>query len=139
MAKATLSPVPPLTQAGFSADSFQRWLEVLRTAVLTIQSLQDLYGASSAPQVVTTTSGGPVQFKEGAATDLVDVVEVLNLAGAVVCRITGQGIVSRSGATATRPATPPDGLMFFDTTLKKPLWALASAGTGWVDATGAAV
>lgn len=48
-------------------------------------------------------------------------------------------IVKRSGATADRPtANLETGMMYFDTTLGKPCWVNA-AGTGWVDATGAAV
>lgn len=39
------------------------------------------------------------------------------------------------GDTSARPATPPIGTMFFDTTLGKPIWFKSP---GWVDATGAA-
>lgn len=38
-----------------------------------------------------------------------------------------------SGTTAQRPASPPVGLSYFDTTIGKPVW---STGSGWVDATG---
>lgn len=46
--------------------------------------------------------------------------------------------VAATGITANRPAaaTAGEGAVFFDTTLKKPVW---STGTAWVDATGAAV
>lgn len=44
-----------------------------------------------------------------------------------------------AGATASRPTTGfSPGLMFFDTTLNKPIWRNA-ANTGWIDATGASV
>lgn len=38
-----------------------------------------------------------------------------------------------SGATASRPAAPAAGWMYFDTTIGKPVWY---DGSGWVDATG---
>ncbi len=38
-----------------------------------------------------------------------------------------------SGDTASRPATPATGTMYFDTTLGMPVWY---DGSGWVDATG---
>jgi len=38
-----------------------------------------------------------------------------------------------SGATASRPAAPATGTMYFDTTLGMPVWY---DGSGWVDATG---
>lgn len=41
-----------------------------------------------------------------------------------------------SGTTASRPATPPTGFGYFDTTLGKPVWW---KGAVWVDATGATV
>ena len=37
------------------------------------------------------------------------------------------------GGTASRPATPTTGIMYFDTTLGQPVWW---NGSGWVDATG---
>ena len=39
-----------------------------------------------------------------------------------------------SGVTALRPSSPVAGLMYFDTTLGKPVWY---SGSKWVDATGA--
>lgn len=38
-----------------------------------------------------------------------------------------------SGDTASRPAAPATGWMYFDTTLGQPIWY---DGSGWVDATG---
>lgn len=38
-----------------------------------------------------------------------------------------------SGDTASRPAAPAAGWMYFDTTLGQPIWY---DGSGWVDATG---
>ena len=38
--------------------------------------------------------------------------------------------------TANRPTSPFIGLLFFDTTLNKPIWY---NGANWVDATGTAV
>lgn len=49
--------------------------------------------------------------------------------------------VTDFGTTAQRPTLPGNlhpGSSYFDTTLGKPIWVNA-AGTGWVDATGAAV
>lgn len=47
-------------------------------------------------------------------------------------------IIVRSGTTANRPTLNLEtGMMYFDTTLGMPIWVDA-AGTGWVDATGAA-
>jgi len=44
-----------------------------------------------------------------------------------------------SGATGGRPTTGlATGLMYFDTTLNKPIWR-NSANSGWVDATGTSV
>jgi hypothetical protein len=43
------------------------------------------------------------------------------------------------GNTASRPASPPDGLPYLDTTLGQPIWALATSGTGWINAAGVAV
>lgn len=43
---------------------------------------------------------------------------------------------SENGETAARPSPAIKGQMYFDTTLKKPIWY---NGTGWVDATGATV
>jgi hypothetical protein len=48
----------------------------------------------------------------------------------------GGTIASASGATTGRPASPPTGGMWFDTTLGKPIWW---NGTAWKDATGATV
>lgn len=42
---------------------------------------------------------------------------------------------ANSGATGSRPATPPVGWNYFDTTLGKPIWFKSP---GWVDATGVA-
>lgn len=43
-----------------------------------------------------------------------------------------------NGSTSNRPTTGlSTGLMFFDTTLNKPIWRNA-ANSGWVDATGIA-
>jgi hypothetical protein len=41
------------------------------------------------------------------------------------------------GTTAERPASPTDGQMFYDRTLKRPVWWNSEDGT-WKDATGAA-
>lgn len=41
----------------------------------------------------------------------------------------------RYGTTANRPASPPDGWMYVDSTIGKPVWYI---GGGWKDATGAA-
>lgn len=42
----------------------------------------------------------------------------------------------QSGSTSQRPNRPPVGTMYFDTTLRKPVWW---NGKGWQDATGASV
>jgi len=42
----------------------------------------------------------------------------------------------QAGATASRPASPATGEMYFDTTLGKPIWY---DGSNWVDATGTTV
>lgn len=45
-------------------------------------------------------------------------------------------LADNAGPTGTRPTTGIyAGLMYFDTTLNKPVWRNA-ANTGWVDATG---
>lgn len=48
------------------------------------------------------------------------------------------GKVALAETTANRPTVTQadDGLPFFDTTLGKPIWALSTSATGWVDATG---
>lgn len=43
-----------------------------------------------------------------------------------------------SGPTENRPDVSFAGVMYFDTTINKPIWSLI-AGAGWVDATGTAV
>lgn len=45
-------------------------------------------------------------------------------------------LVPGYGLTASRPATPTNGEMYFDTTLGYPIWY---DGAGWVDATGTGV
>ena len=44
-----------------------------------------------------------------------------------------------SGTTAQRPTGLQQGAMYYDATLKKPIWVEPSAVSGWVDATGASV
>ena len=44
--------------------------------------------------------------------------------------------LSQSGTTANRPTKIFTGQFYFDTTLDQPIW-VDTAGTGWVDATGA--
>ncbi len=44
-----------------------------------------------------------------------------------------------AGPTAQRPLLPPDGAIYFDTTLGLPIWALGTSVTGWVNAAGVAV
>ena len=46
---------------------------------------------------------------------------------------------SLSGPTVNRPTGAKDGYCYFDSDLAKPVWALASAATGWVDALGVVV
>jgi hypothetical protein len=46
------------------------------------------------------------------------------------------GVVTNTGATGSRPASPLAGQMFYDTTLSKPIWY---NGSNWKDATGATV
>ena len=43
-----------------------------------------------------------------------------------------------AGTTAQRPGTPTDGQMFYDCTLKKPIW-WNTADAQWKDATGTGV
>jgi len=66
------------------------------------------------------------------------VVNISGFAGMIV--ISFPGNAQRVGTTAQRPTNSvPDGHMFFDTTLGKPVWKKNAAATKWVDATGAAV
>jgi len=59
------------------------------------------------------------------------------LTDVLALRRAGFSACTPSGNTASRPTRGAPGLMFFDTTLGKPIWRNA-AGSGWVDATGAA-
>lgn len=50
------------------------------------------------------------------------------------------GYVGRlSGTTAQRPIGPANATFYLDTTLGIPIWALATSGTGWINAAGVAV
>ena len=46
---------------------------------------------------------------------------------------------TKRGTTAQRPASQIDGTFYLDTTLGMPIWALATSGTGWINAAGVAV
>lgn len=45
----------------------------------------------------------------------------------------------QSGSTSNRPAQPTVGMVFFDTTLGKPIWCKNTSPITWVDSTGAIV
>ena len=69
-----------------------------------------------------------------------DRLRIHNNSGEVVALFDGQTkqseIAIKSGATASRPVTPTNGCMYFDTTITKPIWYNSGV---WKDATGTTV
>ena len=102
-------------------------------------TLQQAYANSDEPEIVTNTTQQAVTFKEGTGTATNKVIDILNNDDLSVLSINGLGQLTGSinaGVTGSRPGSPIDYQMYFDTTLGIPIWY---DGTNWIDATGATV
>lgn len=101
--------------------------------------LQGAYDNSETPEITTNDTLGAFTVKEGTGTATNNVIEVTNNSDALVYRVDGQGRISgaiEGAVTGSRPVSPINYQMFFDTTLGIPIWY---DGVNWIDAAGTTV
>lgn len=132
----TTVPVMNITNDGFGID-------VWRNSILGAHALNVVSGVTCVVSLLDQTSSID-GAQDGTGTLLItrenedNVVNVTGFGGTVT--ISFPGNAQRVGSTSQRPTNSvPDGHMFFDVTLGKPIWKKNAAATKWVDATGASV
>lgn len=91
-------------------------------------TLQQAYDNSVTPEILTDNTRGAFSVKRGSSGDTDSVLEVLNGAGTITAKITGNGLMYPAQATTVLAPAYVKGAIYFDTTLN----ALRIGGaTGW--------
>lgn len=141
---STNTPTPSIIHGSGSGNESYRILNFNNSTATTITNIT---GGTPYQRLLITFSNSNTTIQHNSSIILQGGKDVQGYSGKVlelyyngsVWTEVGDAVRALSGSTANRPfSTAFAGMIYFDTTLNKPIWRNA-ANNGWVDATGAAV
>lgn len=91
----------------YTRDRIKDSLVGIRAALPAASTLQAAYGASTAPQITTSTAKGSLTIRRGTASDTNAVIAVQNGAGTVTSRLNGDGSFAGTRTVLTATADAP--------------------------------
>lgn len=141
---STNTPTPSIIHGSGSGNESYRILNFNNSTATTITNIT---GGTPYQRLLITFTNSNTTIQHNSSIILQGGKDVQGFSGKIlelyyngsVWKEVGDAVRALSGSTANRPfSTAFVGMMYFDTTLNKPIWR-NSANSGWVDATGASV